>query len=56
MLALAITSGNDYSPNLKGFGIGKNLKVIKNLKEKNDTLKIVLEYETALDLESGDER
>ena len=57
LLALAITSGNDYSPNVKGFGIKKNSRIIATeLNEKNDTLKIVKEYETALVLESGDER
>ena len=42
---------------MKGFGIKKNSRIIATeLNEKNDTLKIVKEYETALVLESGDER
>ena len=41
---MAITSGNDYQDNVKGFGIGKAFKIIQNIQEKDDATKIVQEY------------
>jgi hypothetical protein len=51
LLALAITSGNDYQDNVKGFGIVKVFKIIQNIQEKDDATKIVQEYVNALELE-----
>ena len=52
LLALAITSGNDYSPNVKGFGIKKNSRIIATeLNEQNDVRKIVEEYLDLMEIE-----
>ena len=53
LLALAIISGNDYRKNVLGFGIGRNLKVLKSLNESNDVALIVQKYEEEIELEKG---
>ncbi|KAI3653511.1 hypothetical protein MP228_001458 [Amoeboaphelidium protococcarum] len=51
-VALAVVSGNDYSDNVKGFGFGRNLKIIRKLMEAghSDVKSIVSQYQSVMEV------